>query len=81
MVKLQQLDGKNNTVYVVDEVDNYNQFTEWLYNLEDVEMSLMFSGCLFHFRSKEERRYFVLGFSKAWDLIDDAYLKKCYGDV
>ncbi len=81
MIKLEKIDSNNKTVYVVDEVDNWNGFTEWLYNLEDIEMSLSFSGSMYCFRTKEERRHFVLGFMKAWDLIDDAYLKKSHKDT
>lgn len=80
MVKMQRLDTQNKTVYVVDCIDDWNEFTQWLYDLQDDEISLMFSGNVYHFRTAEERRYFVLGFSKAWDLIDDTYLEKYHGE-
>lgn len=75
MVKLQRLDAENRAVYVVDEIDNWNDFTEWLYNLDDEEVSVMMPGTVYHFRSLAERRFFVLGFSKAWDVIDEEYVK------
>lgn len=81
MIKIQQLDTENNVVYVVDEVDNWNDFTEWLYNLEDIEMSLSFNGHMYHFKTMEERRYYVLGFQKAWNILDDAYWEKYDGEV
>jgi len=35
----------------------------------------MMVGNVYHFRSAAERRFFVLGFSKAWDVIDETYVK------
>jgi hypothetical protein len=80
MIKIQQLDTNNNTVYIVDCVDDWNEFTEWLYNLEDEEISVMLCKTVYHFRSLAERRFFVFGFSKAWDVIDEEYVKKYKGD-
>ena len=37
-------------------------------------------GHVYHFRTPEERRFFVFGFLKAWEVIDDAYLEKCHKD-
>ncbi len=73
MIKIEKLDANGRPHYVVDEIENWNDFTNWLYNLEDVEMSLSFTGNMYHFRSKEERRFFVLGFSKAWDILAEQY--------
>lgn len=81
MIKFQKIDTSGMPVYVIDEVDNWNKFTEWLYRLEDKEMSLSFSGHMYRFRTEEERIQFIFGFQKAWDVIDETYLKKCYGDV
>lgn len=75
MIRIKHLDAENTTIYTVDQVENWNQFTEWLYNLEDIQMSLVIMGNMYRFRTMEERRYFVLGFSKAWDVIDETYIK------
>lgn len=79
MINIEKLDTSGFPVYIVDRVDNWNQFTEWLYRLEDKEMSLSFKGNLYRFRTIEERIQFVFGFMKAWDIIDDTYLEKCHG--
>lgn len=80
MIKFEKLDTNGLPLYIVDgEVDNWNKFTEWLYRLEDKEMSLSLKGNLYRFRTVEERIHFVFGFMKAWDVIDDTYLEKCHG--
>lgn len=81
MTKIEKIDTNGLPVYVVDNIDNWNDFIEWLYNLSDKEMSLMMTGNVYHFRTEEERRFFVLGFLKAWDVIDEEYVKKYHGDV
>lgn len=86
MITIKKIDASPSTyggkipIYIVDDIDNWNEFTEWLYNLPDDEISIMMPGNVYHFRTIEERRYFTLGFSKAWDVIDDAYLQKHHGD-
>lgn len=79
MIKFEKLDTNGFPLYIVDEVENWNKFTEWLYRLEDKEMSLSFKSNLYRFRTVEERIQFVFGFMKAWDIIDDAYLEKRQG--
>ena len=87
MINIKKIDASPSThggkipIYIVDNIDNWNKFTEWLYDLADHEVSIMVLGNVYHFSSPEERRFFVLGFSKAWDVIDDAYLKKSHGDI
>ena len=87
MIKIEKISDNISTkgihmpIYMVDNIDNWNEFTEWLYRIEDKEMTLMMPGNIYHFYSPEERLQFVFGFMKAWDIIDDTYLKKCHGDV
>lgn len=87
MIKIEKISNNISTkgiympIYMVDNIDNWNEFTQWLYSLEHKEMTLMMPGNIYHFYSAEERIHFVFGFMKAWEVIDDTYLKKYHGDV
>lgn len=73
MIKFEKIQTDGFPLYVVESSEDWNKFTNWLYDLEDLQMSLSFEGNIYRFKSMEERRFFVLGFSKAWDLLDDMY--------
>ncbi len=79
MVVVSQLNG-DKIHYEVDEVDNFNDFLKWLmYELEEEDITISYSGYLFHFRTTAERHQFGLGFRVAWEVIDDKYLERSSG--
>jgi len=81
MIKIQTLDANGRPHYDVDNVENFNHFLDWLYDLGDDDCSISFNGNLHRFRTREERLQFVFGCQAAWVFIDDDYLKKSNGDI
>ena len=57
---------------------DWNDFTEWLWNLKETDFSVSVNGNMFRFRDKYDKEYFVMGFGFAWDCFTDAnmYAKK-----
>lgn len=51
---------------------DFNDLLHWL-NTPDLPetLSLSLSGCLYAFHTRLDRYWFALGFSKAWDIVDD----------
>lgn len=53
-------------------VRDFNDIIAWLLREDQPDdLSLSFEGTLFRFRTPEDRVYFALGFSKAFELVDD----------
>lgn len=60
--------------YEVDNVEDYNNFLEWLRAVEEQNISVSVFGYCYHFRTYEERMQYIFGFEAAWELAFDGKL-------
>lgn len=79
-MNIKRLHNHDTPYYEITNLSNYNELLEWLYKLEETDMSVALNGRLYRFKTVEERIQFVFGFQAAWDLINETYLIMTHGE-
>lgn len=76
-----RLNNTGTPYFEVKDVTNFNEFMEWMYTLDETDMSMAYNGSLYRFHTPEERLQFVFGFKAAWEAMRDKYLETHNGEV